>query len=202
MAVRAVLVDADGVLQVNPPGWLEALHAFAPAGAGEEFADHLFAAEQSALVGHRSFHDVVAEVLAHWGREDRAGELVDHYHRIEVCSGTAEVVRDLRAAGVPVHLATNQQDVRTAYMREQLGYADLLDSTFSSCEIGAKKDDPAFFEHVLAELRLEPHEVVLVDDKEHYVDGARAAGVHGLQWTVDDGTDVLRARLRDLGLPI
>ncbi len=201
-AVRAVLVDADGVLQVNPQGWLERLRALVPEGSGEKFSDHLFEAEQAALTGHRSFRDVVAEVLGHWGVPERADDLVDHYHHIEVVTDTAEVVRDLREAGVPVHLATNQHDVRTAYMREELGYGDLLDSTFTSCELGVTKDDPAFFVRIVEHLGLEPGEVLLVDDKERFVDTARRAGLRGVVWTVDDGAEALRCRLRGAGLPL
>lgn len=200
--IRAVLVDADGVLQVNPPGWLESLQALVPEGSGEKFSKHLFEAEQAALTGDRSFRDVVAEVLDHWGAADRADDLVEHYHRIEVVSDTAEVVRDLRAAGVPVHLATNQHDLRTAYMREALGYAELVDSTFSSCEVGVTKHDPAFFRRVVDRLGLEPGDVLLVDDKDHFVDTARDAGLAGVVWTVDDGPAALRSRLREHGLPV
>ncbi|MDN4171414.1 HAD-IA family hydrolase [Nocardioides sp. SOB77] len=200
--MRAVLLDADGVLQVNPPGWLDTLRALVPDGSGEEFSDHLFEAEQAALTGHRSFRDVVAEVLEHWGVPDRAEDLVDHYHHIEVVSDTAEVVRDLREAGVPVHLATNQHDLRTAYMREELGYGDLLDSTFTSCELGVTKADPAFFRRVVEQLGLEPAAVLHVDDKDRFVDAARDAGLRGVVWTVDDGPDALRARLREHGLPL
>ncbi|MDN4160091.1 HAD family hydrolase [Nocardioides abyssi] len=200
--IRAVLVDADGVLQVNPAGWLESLRALVPHGSGEQFSDHLFEAEQAAMTGERAFRDVVAEVLDHWGVPERADDLVEHYHRIEVVSDTAEVVRDLREAGVPVHLATNQHDLRTAYMREELGYGDLLDSTFSSCELGLTKDDPAFFGRIVEQLGLEPGDVLLVDDKDRFVDAARDAGLHGVVWTVDDGPAALRARLREHGLPL
>ncbi|NHC25241.1 HAD-IA family hydrolase [Nocardioides sp. IC4_145] len=200
--IHAVLVDADGVLQVNPPGWLEKLRALVPAGSGEKFTDHLFEAEQAAMTGHRSFRDVVAEVLDYWGVADRADDLVEHYHHIEVVTDTAEVVRDLREAGVPVHLATNQHDLRTAYMREELGYGDLLDSTFSSCELGVTKDDPAFFRRIVEQLGLEPGQVLLVDDKDRFVDAAQDAGLRGVVWTVDDGPEALRSRLREHGLPL
>ncbi|GGO71815.1 HAD family hydrolase [Nocardioides deserti] len=200
--VRAVLVDADGVLQVNPPGWLETLQALVPEGSGKKFTDHLFEAEQAAMTGRRSFRDVVAEVLDHWGVPDRADDLVEHYHHIEVVTDTAEVVRDLREAGVPVHLATNQHDLRTAYMREELGYGDLLDSTFSSCELGVTKDDPAFFGRIVEQLDLEPGQVLLVDDKDRFVEAAQDAGLRGVVWTVDDGPDALRSRLREHGLPL
>ena len=200
--VRAVLVDADGVLQTNPDGWLEEVRGFVAAEDGKDFTDHLFGAEERAMTGSVSFADVVAEVTAHWGIGDRAEELVGHWRRIEVCADTVAVLRELRAAGVGCHLVTNQNDLRAAYMRAELGYADLLDSTFVSCELGVLKDDPRFFEQVLAVLGLPATEVLLVDDKDRFVDVARSVGLRGVVWTVDDGAPALRAALRRHGLPV
>ena len=200
--VRALLVDADGVLQTNPEGWMDDVRAVVAPEHGEAFTDHLFEAEQRALTGERPFTEVVAEVTRHWGVGGRAEELLALWRSIEVCVDTVEVVRDVRAAGVPCHLATNQNDLRAAYMADELGYGELLDSVFSSCELGVLKDDPRFFEQVLDRLGLEPGEVLLVDDKDKYVDCARGAGLDAVCWDVDQGAAVLRAALRGRGLPV
>jgi putative hydrolase of the HAD superfamily len=105
---------------------------------------------------------------------------------------TVAVVRELREAGLGCHLATNQNDVRAAYLLGDLGYADLFDEVFCSCEIGATKDEPRFFEVVGARLGLPLSELLLVDDGESYVDCARALGMRAVHWCVDDGVDALR----------
>jgi putative hydrolase of the HAD superfamily len=111
-------------------------------------------------------------------------------------------VRELRAAGVACHLATNQNDVRAAYLLDDLGYADLFDEVFCSCEIGATKDDPRFFAAVEERLGLPLPELLLVDDGEAYVDCARAVGMRAVLWCVDDGVDTLRRLLAAEGLPV
>ena len=182
--VRAVLVDADGVLQVNADDWLDRLRAFVPATDGDEFVDDLFAAEKPAMRGERRFADVVADVCARWGLTGREDELVDHWRHAIVQPEVVEVVRELRAAGIACHLATNQNDVRAAYLLDDLGYADLFDSTFCSCELGTTKDDPAFlrlaaerpdqlFEPVQRGARQRQHLLAALDE----VDAADAHGV-------------------------
>lgn len=197
---RQLLLDADGVLQTNPPGWSDHLRAQVDPGRGEEFVDELWSAEQEAIRGRRPFADVLREVTARWGIGDRVEELLPHWHRVEAAEGTVEVVRELRAAGVPRHLVTNQNDHRAAYMRDGLGYAELFEQLFVSCELGLTKSDPGFFARVAERLDAPPASLLLVDDSQDHVDSAREAGLLAEVWCTEDGTDALRALLARHGL--
>lgn len=166
---RAVLLDADGVAQENPPGWLEDVKSFVDPAHGQPFVDDLFATEAAAMTGDRDFADVVAE--------------------------------ELRSADVPCYLATNQNSFRAAYMQQALGYDELFDAAFYSCEFGVLKSAPAFFDKVLAGLSLAAGEVLFIDDEEQYVGVAREVGLQAETWSTDRGVDVLRRLFRDVGLP-
>lgn len=200
--MRAVLLDADGVLQVNPHGWDDDLRAVVPADHADAFVADLFETDHRAMTGARSFEQVVAEVTDRWGVGHRAEDVVGHWRRIEVVTDTVELAVELRAAGIGCHLATNQDELRASYMREDLGYEELLDSTFSSCDLGVTKSDPDFFTQVVTTLGLEPVQVLHVDDKQEYADAARSAGLHAVVWSVDDGPARLRQALRHHGLPV
>jgi putative hydrolase of the HAD superfamily len=201
VTVRAVLVDADGVLQVNADDWLDRLRSFVPPADGDAFVEDLFDAEQPALRGERRFADVVADVCARWGLVGREEELVDHWRHAQVQPEVVEVVRELSDTGIGCHLATNQNDVRAAYLLDELGYADLFDSAFCSCDLGATKDDPAFLRTVADRLDLALGELLLVDDSEEHVEAARRAGARAVQWSIDDPVDELRQRLLAEGVP-
>lgn len=202
MAVRAVLVDADGVLQVNAEDWMDVLRGFVPAEASQAFVDDVFAAEQPALRGECSFREVVVEVCRRWDLRDREQDLVQHWRHAVVQAPTVAVVRDVRAAGTPCHLATNQNDVRAAYLLDDLGYGELFDGAFCSCELGATKDDPRFFRTVAERLGVPLGDLLLVDDGEDYVDCARSLGMGAVRWCVDDGVDELRRLLAAAGVPL
>ncbi len=113
-----------------------------------------------------------------------------------------EVVRELRAGGTGCHLATNQDDLRTSYMRSRMGYDDLLDRCFYSCEVGASKPDERFFSAVASELGLDLGELAFVDDTLENVEAARALGVRALLWHDRDGAEALRSGLREVGVPL
>jgi putative hydrolase of the HAD superfamily len=201
MRVRAVLLDADGVVQENPDGWLERLKATVGDGKGQEFADDVFATEQEAMTGDRDFGDVIAEVADRWGLTGSRQDLLEHWRRIEVSAPVVELVGELRAAGIRCCLASNQNSFRARYMRDALGYEKIFDSVFFSCDLGVLKTSPRFFTSVLSELDLPAGEVLFVDDGEHYVETARDVGLRAFVWSTGRGIDVLRAELAAHGLP-
>jgi putative hydrolase of the HAD superfamily len=202
MTVHAVLFDADGVVQSNPPGWFDQLHGLVAPGRGRAFVDDVFETERSAMRGRREFRSVLAEVAGRWGLDVRLEELLEHWHRIEVNAPVLELVGELRASGVHCCLASNQNAHRAAYMRRELGYDAVFDDQFYSCELGEMKSSPAFFTLVLDRLALAPEEVLFVDDSDEYVETARGVGVLAETWTGTDGVDELRARLAEHGLPV
>ncbi|MGN6131474.1 MAG: HAD family hydrolase [Nocardioidaceae bacterium] len=202
MSVQAVLFDADGVVQDNPAGWFDELHALVAPGRGREFVDDVFATEKPAMRGHREFASVLTEVRSRWGLSVRLEALLDHWRRIDVHAPVLEVVGELRASGVQCYLATNQHAHRAAHMRRTLGYDEVFDGQFYSCDLGFTKSSPAFFTRVLDELGLPGEEVLLVDDSEKYVETAREVGVLAEQWCLTDGVDELRALLGEHGLPV
>ena len=57
---------------------------------------------------------------------------------------------------------------------------ELFDAVVVSCEVGCRKPDAEMFNHVTDRLGVAPDSVVLVDDLEANVDGARRAGWHGI----------------------
>lgn len=198
--VRAVLVDADGVLQTNPEGWEADLRALVGARDGDAFVEDLFGAEQPAMRGERDFADVLREVCARWGIEEPVDELARHWRRVEVCAESVAVVRALRTAGTPCHLVSNQHAYRAAYLREDLGYDGLLDSTFFSCDLGVTKDDPAFFTRVADLLGVPLTDLLLVDDSPRYTGVGSSLGLRVVTWTTTDGTAELVRLLAGHGL--
>ncbi len=88
----------------------------------------------------------------------------------------------VRAAGIRVYLATNQEHLRAAYLMEQLGLAEHVDGIFYSARLGAKKPDMEFFAKVQAAVGLRGEELLLIDDSRQNVEAAQKAGWQALHW--------------------
>lgn len=200
--IKHVLLDADGVMQCLPGGWVAALEPHLGVRA-EEFLAAVAADEQPCLRGNGDFLEAMRGRLAAFGLTGTAREL----HRAVWCSVQVEptsvaLVHGLRDAGCAVHLGTNQEAHRAAYMRDELGYADLFDSCFFSCELGAAKPEPEFFCRILDRLGCAAPDVLLVDDHEPNVVAARECGLAAEHWRLDDGAELLRRRLGTYGLSL
>ncbi|QIK83325.1 HAD family hydrolase [Sanguibacter sp. HDW7] len=199
--VTHVLLDADGVLQDVPAReWGTWAQAFVGDDV-EEFFARVDLLERVAYAGRTDFLAGLARVLDDLGATADAEEVhVAVWRRTLPVAGSLEVVDALRRNGYGVHLGSNQEPVRAAWMRESFGYDALLDSSHYSCDVGAAKPERAFFDEVVRRLGVEPGSVLLVDDTAENVEGARAAGLAAVLWTVADGHDTLLALLDEHGV--
>lgn len=176
-----MLWDADGVLQDTPT-------------ATWDLATSVVSQIPGALTGAPVDEERIRALADAVGVGGRVEEVLSVWWTFEVRAPVAEVVARVRAAGVPCHLATNQDSYRAACMRDRTPYAQILDGAYYSCQIGVAKPSAEFFEHIAADLGLAPGELLLVDDQPANVAGARSAGVNAECWTYGDGL----GRLTDL----
>ena len=193
---RAVLWDADGVLQHARVGWFERLTAI----GGEGFADAVFEAELKPLRGERPFRDAVAEVLQGRTLSVDADVVLSLWDDIDVDGAAFELIAQVRAAGTPCYLATNQQDHRVRFMRETLGYDEHFDGVFYSSELGAMKPTPAYFEIVLDKLGIDAAATVFIDDSAANVETASTLGIRAYRHDPAAGVAGLRRILREAGV--
>ena len=197
---RAVLWDADGVLQQVPASWFDLLGEAVGTDEALALLDLLLPQMESAISGAQGMTVLLPKFLEERGLSARLEEISDVWGTIDPLEGAREVVRSLRANGVGCHLATNQDDLRTSYMRSRMGYDELLDGCFYSCEVGAAKPDERFFRHVADELGMDLTELAFVDDTMENVEAARALGVHAILWHDRDGVDALCEALAAAGV--
>lgn len=113
-------------------------------------------------------HPAHAELVHAWKRQD---EMVT-----DEVSGTAELVRRLRARGVPLYLLTNMPIEVFRSRRERFAVLRLFDGAVVSGEEGVLKPFPEIFGRLTDRYGLEPAESLFIDDSDVNVRGARAAG--------------------------
>jgi len=183
---RALLIDLDGVLRRwdpavpagvesscgLPPGTLLATamswDIYRPAMAGEITDEQWMGliAERLPLPAERA-----AAAVAEW-----------QTHRGYVDDEVLAFVREVRAAGLPVGLATNATD-RLRGDLTTLGLDGEFDEVLSSWELKIHKPAPEFFEKARAALGLEAPWIMFVDDDDRAIRGARVAGMPALRWS-------------------
>ena len=189
-AFDAILFDADGVMQATDEKWFFAMTALIGTddeAQVERFFGDIMAAELPSLAGQRSFEGSLGEVLTRWNVIKPAAEVLRLWHHVDVDRDVVAAVRELRADGVRCALATNQHPERAAYMRENLGYDEVFDDLFYSCDLGVAKPDPDYFTEAVRRLGTEPGRTLLLDDNSDNVAGAKEAGLLAKLFATDGG---------------
>lgn len=198
--IRAVLFDADGVVQCVPPGWLDKLRQLNDNHENDEqFLSEIFEAEHPGLVGHGDFGVVLEGVLSRWNSSVKTSDALLLWNLIIPDPHVLNLISKRRKTTV-VGLATNQQQHRAKYMLEDLGYSELFDSTIMSCDIGVAKPNIEFFYRALKTIGLPADTILFIDDHDSNVDSARNVGMHARRYHLGSGVQELENLLRTFGL--
>ena len=195
---RALLVDLDGVLRrwdpapmiavelkygLKPAALLETAMAwdvYRPAMAGELTDEEWMAAVAGRLPLPA---EEAAAAVAEW-----------QAYRGEVDPEALAFVREVRAAGRPVGLATNGSD-RLRGDLDALGLTAEVDLVINSSELKVHKPAPEFFRGACLAIGVEPKYVLFVDDDDRAVSGARAARLAAYRWAGPQHVPYLRKAL-------
>ena len=185
LPIRAVLFDADGVLQrgfsLNAQPLQDALKI--PFGQLAACVEELFAAERNAVTGVHSLEKCVEHLPAQWGCRGTGADIIRAWTvGLEADPGMIAAIQSLRAAGIPCFLASNQGDSRARYMSEVVGYRRFLNREFYSCRVGHAKPDHQFFRFILREIGMRAEEVLFLDDNLENVNSARELGIQSIQF--------------------
>jgi putative hydrolase of the HAD superfamily len=195
-----VLFDADGVIQSNRAGWMDELTAWAGSRT-EEFLLAVSAADMACLTG-ADFGAAMREVLRQFEIKAPLEDVIDRQFWIEVRQPMLDAVRAVRDLGLRCGLATNQQNLRGAYMRNSLGFEKIFDEQFYSFEIGFAKPEAGYFRTIMDRIDVSPSRVLFVDDHDDNVAGARGIGINSELFPRDGGVAALTPILARYGVQL
>lgn len=124
--------------------------------------------------------------------DDQAPHLVEAYrvylerfpHTVSgPVPGTAEVIRQLLAAGVPCYGLSNWAKENFNVARRANPVLDELAEVIVSGEVGLAKPDPEIFRYALERFHLVAAETVMIDDNADNLTAAASVGLHTLLFT-------------------
>jgi putative hydrolase of the HAD superfamily len=191
--IRAVIFDIDGVV-VHPWGFRDLLareYGITPAMTAGFFKGPFI----DCVEGRVDVVDALPPYLAEWGWPGDVASFIERWHSAEHTPNhdVLAIVGALREHGLPCFAASVQEHRRARYLARDMGFATLFDGLFFSCDLGARKPQPAYYAAVTSRLAHPPGELLFFDDVPAFVEGARAAG-----WTAELFTSVeqLRADVR------
>ena len=186
---RCLMLDVDGVLVKGRPedglSWASDIErdlGIDPkALAGEFFAPHW----DDIVTGRAGLLDVLGACLPSLADGVSAEAFADYWFARDARVDEAVLAEcdALRAAGMRVVLATNQEHLRADYLMERLGLGEHVDGIVYSAAVGARKPDAAFFAAAVERCGVAAGACLLVDDTAANIAAARRAGWQAALWS-------------------
>jgi putative hydrolase of the HAD superfamily len=192
---RALLIDLDGVLRRWDPAPIiatELKYGLKPAALLETAMSwDIYRPAMSGEITDAEWMRLVADRLPLAAEEAVAAVAEWQAYRGEVDPEALAFVREVRAAGRPVGIATNATD-RLHGDLDALGLTGEVDLVVSSWELKVHKPAPEYFQRACQAIGQLPEHVLFVDDEGRVIRGARAAGLSAYRWTGPEHLSYLR----------
>ncbi|MET7393862.1 HAD-IA family hydrolase [Dactylosporangium sp. NPDC005572] len=199
----ALLIDFDGVLRTfdtSVNAVIEQQYGLEPGtvlSTALEW-DRLLPAITGRITREQWLATVAEALQERVGGPDQAAALMKEWvvYPGHVRPDVLAFVRDVRAAGLPVCLATNATD-DLGNVLATFNLTGEFDAVANSSEIGIHKPTKEYFAAACALINTPPARCLLIDDTDRMIRGARVAGLTAYRYT--DGDDLTYPR-RALGI--
>jgi len=192
MAIRAVVFDIGGVLEITPDLGVTRRWETRLGLAAGELDERMHDAWRGGSIGTITLDDVHQALRDRLGLDERqlAAFMADLW-REYLGTPNTELIDYVRRLRPRYRTGILSNSFVGAREREQhaYGFEDLVDQIVYSHESGMSKPDPRIYALACARLDVRPHETVFVDDAAACVTGGRAAGLHAVCYR--DNTQVI-----------
>jgi 2-haloacid dehalogenase len=198
--ITAVVFDLGGVLIDWDPRHLYR-QLFDNADEMERFLADVTTAEWNrTLDAGRSWTEAVDELAATYP-EHRS--LIEAYHVRwpemlgDAIEGTVEVLKDVRATGLPVYALSNWSARTYPVTRGRYPFLEWFDGVVISGDVGVAKPDPRIYRALIERFGIAPEQSVFIDDVAANVQAAGAMGFRTIRF---EDPDRLRRSLVELAV--
>jgi putative hydrolase of the HAD superfamily len=187
--MKVLMIDVDGVLVHGRPSDGRPAMADLQQDLGldlevlrrEFFIPHF----GEVITGRRPIEPILAETLARIAPHLTAQQLMDYWfaNDARLDARLLDDLAALRATGIRMFLATNQEHQRAAYLMNNLGLSAYVEDAIYSAHVGHRKPEPAFYAHATHVAGVAPQDIVFLDDILENIEAAQAFGWKTVHWT-------------------
>jgi FMN phosphatase YigB (HAD superfamily) len=192
MSNLAFVFDADGVV-IKRERWFSQILAEKLKLPEREFAEFFDGDFQACITGDADLKEIIKPWLTKWGWRKSVDELLEYWFTTEdqPYREVIDITQSLKAQNYSVYLATNQEEYRSKYFYDEMGFGKLFDHCFFSYEMHAKKPVKKYFDYIWNSLEYldaleRKSDILFIDNSEKNINGAKNAGFNTHYFTTPD----------------
>ncbi|HLD03624.1 MAG TPA: HAD family hydrolase [Candidatus Dojkabacteria bacterium] len=147
--MKALVLDQDGVVIKKATRFSARLaeeYQVPPEKINEFFKNEF----KDCLIDKKDLKESIKKYLPGWGWQGSVEELLEFWFHgeSEINKDVLQLIRLLRAKGVAVYVATNNEKYRTTYVKKELGLGKEFDGFYSSADLYCLKPERVFYKKV------------------------------------------------------
>ncbi|MFI8682615.1 HAD-IA family hydrolase [Brevundimonas diminuta] len=201
MKPTVLMVDVDGVVvrHPDPSGWSVRIEEDLGV-PRQALQDRFFKPWWDEVVhGRATLRDRLAPALADVAPHVSCDQLIRYWFEGDAHLDEALLLQlaEVRASGVPLHLATVQEHERASYLWDTLKLRDRFDDIHYAAQLGVSKPSQDFYAAVEQRVGLPASAIAFIDDTAKNVEAARARGWNAALWTPGATLNTLIPELSD-----
>lgn len=185
MAIKAIVFDIGGVLEITPrTGWQQKWEKNLKLEAGQ-LREKMYDTWRAGSIGTISLDQVLNQTTAVLEiTPEQTKQLMDDLWQEYLGSLNVELYDYFKSLRPRFTTAILSNSFVGAREKEQqaYGFEDSCDLIIYSHEVGMSKPDPQIYMLTCEKLQLNPNEIIFVDDAKVIIDAANACGLHGIQF--------------------
>ena len=184
MAIKALLIDIDGVLLHQRDRYFsETLQEYTGA-APEDILPFFQTIYPEIAVGKRSLEVEIEPMLSQWNWTGDVLSFLEFWYSHEGAPHEEVIAyfAQLRKRGLACYLASDHTDFRARQLETILNIRERYDGAFFSCHLGHTKGNPAFYKSVLETISLSQDEILFIDDDHSNAAVAKGLGIQSIHY--------------------
>lgn len=196
--ITHILLDADGVI-IKAHEYFSEFYAKQNNLSTDKISPFFKQEFSLCKTGQADLKIELASYLNAWAPQ----ESIDNYlkawfeYDVHIDYQVLSLVTGLKSQGIVFYLATDQEKYRAEYIKQIPEFSQLFDKMFFSYELGTSKEQPDFFQKVIADLNIPAEQIAYWDDEQENIDSATSIGINSFFYT---GLDSFKKQLTELGI--
>ncbi len=183
MAIKAIVFDIGGVLEIVPPFWVtskwETQLGLQPGEIDKRLHD-IWKGGSIGTITEEDVHRGIGEIMGM--SEEQVNAFMDDIWKEYLGTPNIELIDYFASLRPKYQTAILSNSFVGARRKEQEAYQfeDKCDFILYSHEVGMQKPDPRIYALTCERLGLQPSEVIFLDDREGAISAANEYGIHGI----------------------